>query len=156
MDTINMRQARSWRGPFALLAIAMLSVTLLVFTSTAPATAATASLSGTQNEDSTVWWATQRVNTYAQNWMSFTYSSTSIGISPMVLGIRNPSFATASFAKTGTINLGHNGPFRRVSDGSYGIGVGAFYMTTYLGWSGCGSCGAITWSGSLYYSTPYP
>lgn len=155
MNESSLTTSRPRRDLMAVLT-AMVCAFLLTFAGATPASAATAAVSGQQTENSTVFWATGRMNNNIQNRMSFYFASLSNGWNTsMVVGARNISGNTASFAKTGTIPLGTTGPFRTVATGSLAIPFGMFWLTTYVGWYGCPGCPG-TWTGTLTYSNPYP
>lgn len=145
----------SHRRSTAFVVSAFLAAVLLIVPA-APASAATASLSGYQDESSTAWWGTARTNTNLNNRMSFQYSSRTPGDPYIVLGIRSTAAGTTSFAKTTSMYVGQSRVFTRVSNGSQAIPQGTFYITSSLGPGGCGAdCGVITWGGTLTYSVAY-
>lgn len=148
-------EERGGRRSVIVVLTSMLCAFLLLFTGAAPASATSAGIGGTQQENSTVWWGTARYNLNANNRMSYYYSWLSGGFTAsMVVGARYPSTAVNSFAKTGTVWVGQTSAFAMVSNGSHAIPFGTFYLTTYLGWYGCPACTA-NWLGTLNYSIPY-
>lgn len=117
------------------------------------ANASSANISGTQNEFSNVYWSTARSNTYTRNYMRISpYYGTQLGIPALTVGARWISAPSASFAKTPAIPTTGAAYFALVSSGSTYISPSTFYLTTYLGASGCGCSEALTWSAVLYYN----
>jgi hypothetical protein len=139
----------------ARIALAALLVALgLIFVNVTPAHASTAGISGYQNNNSTVFWSTARLNSFASNITSINpYNGTNIGSYPFTAGMRNSSASVASFAKTATMqNLPNASFFRLVTNQSQHLPYGTFWLTTSLGQGGCGCDDTPRWSGTLIWN----
>jgi hypothetical protein len=152
MRTSVTRQ-RSFSRPLGLTVGAMLMAAGLVFGNVSAATASSSSINGWQYELDNVYWSTARSNTYTRNYMRISpYNGTDVGIPQMIAGARWLPGTAASFAKTPGINPGSAAYFANVSSGSTYISPSTFYLTTYIGPSGCGCNGPLHWTATLYYN----
>ncbi|MEO5535277.1 MAG: hypothetical protein ABIR17_09120 [Pseudolysinimonas sp.] len=143
------------RTPRTKIALAALLVALaLVFVNVTPAYASTAAIHGSQTNNSTVFWATARTNSFASNLTSINpYNGTNIGSYPFTAGMRNSSANVSSFAKTATMqNLPNASFFRLIVSQSQHLPYGMFWLTTSYGFGSCGCDFGPTWSGTLVYN----
>lgn len=125
---------------------------VLALTGAAAANANTGSISGTQNEPSTVHWTTTRSNTFPSNYVAFNLTTSPPTGASFSLKLKNSSgniFASGTWSGQGsnwiTVYNNNGNPYQP---------AGTFTLVTYVADGAC-ECSPVYWEGNLQWNVRY-